>query len=389
VPRRVITLVEGESLINDATALVLYRAAVVAVVSGSFSIWHIGLRFVVGAVGGLAIGLAVGWAVASVRKRIDYIPAEIAISLLTAYLAYLPAAALGVSGVLAAVTTGIYLGWHSPEVSTPAMRMEGLPVWETLVFLANSLLFVLVGLELRPILDSLSGESTRTLLLDAAVVSGTVIAIRLAWVLPLVYGPRRVVRRLREREPLPPWQLPALTGWMGMRGAVSLAAALAVPLQTDSGASFPGRELIIYLAFAVIFVTLVLQGLTLPTLIRVLHVEDDDGEAREEANARITAAEAALARVDELAEEEWVREDTAERLRGLYRFRRSRFAARFDGGDDGSIEERSLNYQRLRRELLEAEREAVVQLRRAGAISDDVMHRIERDLDLEDTRLDV
>jgi CPA1 family monovalent cation:H+ antiporter len=136
-------------------------------------------------------------------------------------------------------------------------------------------------------------------------------------------------------------------------------------------------------------VTLVLQGLTLPTLIRVLHVEDDDGEAREEANARITAAEAALARVDELAEEEWVREDTAERLRGLYRFRRSRFAARFDGEDDGSIEERSLNYQRLRRELLEAEREAVVQLRRAGAISDDVMHRIERDLDLEDTRLDV
>src|SRR2546421_3423662 len=158
-PRRVIALVEGESLINDATALVVYRAAVVAVVSGSFSVWHAGARFVIGAAGGVAIGLAVGWIVAFVRKRIDYIPAEIAISLLTAYLAYLPAAALNVSGVLAAVTTGVYLGWRSPDVSSPAMRMQGLPVWETLVFLANSLLFVLVGLELRPILDSLRGQS--------------------------------------------------------------------------------------------------------------------------------------------------------------------------------------------------------------------------------------
>ena len=388
-PRRVITLVEGESLINDASALVLYRAAVVAVVSGSFSIWHVGLRFMVGAAGGFAIGLAIGWIVASVRKRIDYIPAEIAISLLTAYLAYLPAAALGVSGVLAAVTAGVYLGWRSPEISSPAMRMQGLPVWETLVFLANSLLFVLVGLELRPILDSLSGHPTGRLLLDAAVVSGVVIAIRLVWVFPLVYGPKRLFRWLRGDEHLPPWHLPALLGWMGMRGAVSLAAALAIPLRTDSGAPFPGRELIVFLAFGVIFVTLVVQGLTLPPLIRMLRIEDDGLEAREEAKARIKAADAAIARVDELAAEEWVREDTAERLRGLYRFRKDRFAARFDGEDDGSIEERSMNYQRLRRELLEAERRAVVDLRRAGVISDDVMHRIERDLDLEDTRLDV
>jgi CPA1 family monovalent cation:H+ antiporter len=269
------------------------------------------------------------------------------------------------------------------------MRMQGLPVWETLVFLANSLLFVLVGLELRPILDSLRGQSMGRLLLDAAAVAGAVVVIRLLWVFPLVYGPRRLWRRLRRGEPLPPWHLPALLGWMGMRGAVSLAAALAIPLHTDSGAPFPGRELIVFLAFAVIFVTLVFQGLTLPPLIRLLGVEDDGREAKEEAKARIKAADAALARVDELVDEDWVREDTAERMRGLYRFRKSRFAARFDGEDDGSIEERSLNYQRLRRELLEAERQAVIALRRAGAISDDVMHRVERDLDLEDTRLDV
>ena len=261
--------------------------------------------------------------------------------------------------------------------------------WETLVFLANSLLFVLVGLQLRPIMDALNGRSRLSLLADAVVVAATVIAVRIAWVFPLTYGPPALSRRLRERNPPPPWQLPALVGWMGMRGAVSLAAALALPLETDAGRPFPGRALIVFLAFGVILATLVVQGLTLPPLIRALDLEDDGMEAKEEAKARIKAADAALARIEELVEESWVRDDTAERMRGLYRFRRNRFAARFDGDDDGSIEARSTDYQRLRRELLEAERTAIVQLRRSGVISDDVMHRIERDLDLEDSRLEV
>jgi CPA1 family monovalent cation:H+ antiporter len=176
---------------------------------------------------------------------------------------------------------------------------------------------------------------------------------------------------------------------MGMRGAVSLAAALALPLETDAGLPFPGRELIIFLAFTVILGTLVLQGLTLPALIERLGLEDDGVELKEDTKARILAAEAALQRLEELVEEDWVREDTAERMRGLYNFRRTRFAARFDGADDGGIEERSMNYQRLRRELLEAERREIVSLRRQGRISDDVMRAVERDLDLEDQRLDV
>jgi CPA1 family monovalent cation:H+ antiporter len=175
---------------------------------------------------------------------------------------------------------------------------------------------------------------------------------------------------------------------MGLRGAVSLAAALALPLTTDSGGDFPNRALIIYLAFAVIVATLVLQGLTLPLVIRVLGIEDDGLDAREEAKARIHAADAAVARLDELVDNDWVREDTAERLRGLYGFRRDRFAARFSSDDDGAIEERSLAYQRLRRELLDAERNRVYELRREGRINDDVMHRVIRDLDLEDARLD-
>jgi CPA1 family monovalent cation:H+ antiporter len=175
---------------------------------------------------------------------------------------------------------------------------------------------------------------------------------------------------------------------MGMRGAVSLAAALAIPDVTDAGAPFPGRDLIIFLAFCVILGTLVLQGLTLPALISALGIKDDGLDAKEDAKARIRAAEAALARLDELVDEEWVRPDTVERMRGLYNFRRSRFAARFDESDDGAIEGQSVAYQRLRHELLEAERDAVVSMRREGRINDDVMHRVERDLDLEDSRLE-
>jgi monovalent cation/hydrogen antiporter len=370
VPRRIVTIVEGESLVNDATALVLYATAVAAVLTGSFSLWHAGLDFAVSVVGGLAVGLGVGWVVALIRIRLDNIPAEILISLLCGYLAYIPAQAIGVSGILAAVTIGVYLGWRSPELSTPAMRMQGFAVWETLVFLVNALLFTLIGMQIGPILDALAGRSTASLVVDALVVTATVMFVRIVWV--LATGPR-----------------PAVVGWMGMRGAVSLAAALALPLQTDTGAPFPGRDLIIFLAFVVVLGTLVFQGLTLPAVIRRFHLEEDGLEAKEDTKARIYAAEAALRRLEELLDEDWVRPETAERLRGLYDFRRSRFQARFDGEDDGAIERQSADFQRLRRELLEAERAAVVGLRREGRISDDVMRRVERDLDLEDSRLEI
>lgn len=388
VPRRIVTIVEGESLVNDASALVLYRAAVVAVVAGSFSLADAGLRFVLSVLGGIAVGLAVGWLVALVRIRLDNIPAEIAISLLTAYLAYIPANQLHVSGVLAAVTVGVYLGWRSPELSTPAMRMQGFAVWETLVFLVNALLFALVGLQLRPILDALSGFSVASLIGYALAVGATVMAVRLFFIYPFLYLPKLLVRRPGQPRPVQVWRAATVTGWMGMRGAVSLAAALAIPDVTDAGAPFPARDLIIFLAFCVILGTLVLQGLSLPAVIRALGVEDDGLDAKEDAKARIRAAEAALERLDELVDEDWVRPETAERMRGLYNFRRSRFAARFDERDDGAIEEQSVAYQRLRHELLEAERSAVVALRRSGRINDEVMHRVERDLDLEDSRLE-
>jgi len=389
IPRRLVTLIEGESLINDATALVAYSFAVTAVVTGSFSLWHATWRFAVDVVGGVAIGLAVGYLLRQVRRRINHSPTEIAIALLSGYFAFLPAQAAGVSAVLAVVTVGIYVGWYTPELTTVQTRLQGDAVWEILTFLLNAVLFGLVGMQLRPILDSLHGHSTAELIADGVIVSLAVIVTRFVWVFPATYIPRRLSRRIRERDPYPPWQYPALISWAGLRGAVSLAAALALPLTINGGDSFPHRSLIIYLGFCVILATLVFQGLTLPGVIRILRLEDDGISDKEETKARIHAAEAALGRLEELAGEDWVREDTAERMRGAYRFRASRFAARFDDEDDGVIEERSQNYQRLRRELLDAERRAIVELRRQGRINDAVMNRVQRDLDLEDARLDV
>jgi monovalent cation/hydrogen antiporter len=389
LPHRIVAVIEGESLMNDGTALVLYKVAVAAVVASTFSVWDAGLKFVWSIVGGVVIGFVVGYLVAEVRRRLDNPPLEVTIALMTGYLAFIPASAAGASGVIAVVTAGVYLGWHTPELTSVQTRLQGEGAWQILAYLINALVFALVGLQLRHILDELTGTRTMHLIGDAILVVGAVVVTRIIWVPIGAYLPRFLFRRIRERDPYPSLSSIAVVSWAGMRGAVSLAAALAVPLATNSGSPFDERNLIIFLTFCVILGTLVVQGLTLPLLIQVLRLEDDGTAEREEAKARIRAAEAALARLDELANEDWVREDTAERLRGLYGFRRNRFAARFDGEDDGSIESRSLDYQRLRRELLEAERGAIVGLRHDGVINDDVMLRLQRDLDLEDARLDV
>jgi len=386
LPRRIVALIEGESLVNDGTALVAYKFAVVAVVTGTFSLADAAGSFVLNVAGGIAIGLGIGFFIRQVRRRLDDPPLEITISLLSGFFAYLPAQAAGVSGVLAAVTVGIYMGWHTPELTSAQTRLQGIAVWEIVFFLLNALLFTLIGLQLPGILDALSGRSTATLIGYAAAVTAAVIAARFLWVVPGTYLTARFRRRRRPIQD--PVKTAILLGWSGMRGAVSLAAALALPLTTDAGQPFPDRQLIIFLTFGVIFGTLVLQGLTLPAVVKTLGLEDEGRAEKEEAKARVYAAEAALARLEELAEEDWVREDTLERLRGLFGFRRERFSSRFDPESDGAIEDRSAAFQRLQRELLEAERNAVFELRRTGRIDDAVMRRVVRDLDLEEARLD-
>ena len=383
VPRRIVSIVEGESLINDGTALVAYRVAVIAV-GGTFSIWEAGLDFVSGAAIGIGIGLAAGWVISEIRRRLDDVSVEITISLLTGYAAYLPAEALHVSGVLAAVTAGIVLGWRAPRISSARMRIQGFAVWETLVFLLNALLFVLIGLQLPSILDGLSARPAGELLLWAVAVSAAVILTRMVWAHTVVFLVRGLDRREAQRARRSSWQSRTVVAWSGMRGSVSLAAALAL----EPG--FPARDEILLLTFAVIFATLVLQGLTLPMVIRRLGVRDDGEDAREELLGRRAAVEVALGRLDELRDAEWTRSETADRMRGLYEYRRSRLAARAGETEDGDgIEHRSFKYQKVVRSVLDAQRVAVVELRNRGAISNDVMHRIERELDLEDERLEI
>ena len=386
LPRRLVALIEGESLVNDGTALVAYKFAVIAVVSGTFSMSEAAGSFALNVVGGIAVGLGVGLVVRHVRRKIKDPALAITLSLMSGYFAYLPALAIGVSGVLAAVTIGIYMGWYTPELTTWQTRLQGIAVWEITFFILNALLFALIGLQLPVILDALSGYSPARLVGYAAVVSLAVIGARFLWVIPGTYltaWMRRVKHPIQN-----PGRASIILGWSGMRGAVSLAAALALPLTIDSGDDFPNRDLIIFLTFGVILASLVVQGLSFPALLKLVGLEDEGRTEKEENKARIYATEAALARLEDLADEDWVRDDTLNRVRAMFNFRNQRFRSRFDPESDGEIENRSLDYQRLLRELLAAERNAVFDLRRERRIDDVVMRRVIRDLDLEEARLD-
>ena len=380
LPRRVVSILEGESLVNDGLALVIYKTAVAAAVAGTFSLWDASWHLVLNILGGIAVGLGVAYVVRQVRKRVDDPPTEVAIALLSGYLAYLPASALGVSGVLAAVTIGVYMGWYTPELTNVQTRLSGNAFWEILVFLVNALLFALVGLQLHAIASRL--PITSNLIGEAIVVVVAVVVIRLVWVPIFTYVPRLLFRSVRERDPYPPWQAPAVIAWAGVRGAVSLAAALALPVDV------PQRDVIVFVTFVVILASLIGPVVTMPALVRLIGIEDDGGADREDAKARIKAAEAALARIEEIAEEGWANEDSLARARGQYRFRTNRFTARLTGDDGDGAEERSVLFQRLRRELLDAERMAVTSLRNRGVITEEVAQRVQRDIDLEDSRLD-
>jgi Na+/H+ antiporter len=386
LPRRIVTVLEGESLINDGTALVLYRTVVAAAVAGTFSILEAGLEFVLSNIGGAVIGLLVGWLIARVRVRVEDPFVETTIALFTGYAAYLPAEELGASGILAVVVAGIYLGWRSPEMTSPRNRLQVFEVLWVLDFLLNSVLFILIGLQLNTVLERVSGGSASELVLYAALASLAVIGTRALWVFPMAYLPRRLIRHSRERDSLPSWRHLVVIAYTGMRGAISLAAALSLPLTTESGAPFPERDLIIFLTFGVIVATMVLPGLTLPLLLSRLGLEPDGTEEQEETEARLRVAEAALARIEALTGEEWVSEDIVEQMRELYEFRRRRFTTWLTDQSEDGYEQRSMIFKRFRRELLVAEREALLQLRNEGHISDEVRRRVERDLDLEEIR---
>jgi CPA1 family monovalent cation:H+ antiporter len=388
-PRRLVSSIEGEGLFNDATALVAYRVAVGAVVAGSFSLADAGLKFVLGAAAGVAIGIAVGWVIAEIRKRTTDTQVNVTISLLTGYAAFVPADAVGASGVLATVTAGIYLGIRAPRILPARTRLQSGFVWDILGFLINAILFVLIGLQLHAVVDGLSGYSASTLIAYALAMSAAVVVTRIIWFFTVPYLIRAIDRRPAQRARRVGAADRFVVAWSGMRGAVSLAVALALPLTTDAGEEFPQRDLIIFLTFAVIFFTLVVQGLSLAALIRRLGVSDGGADADEEIRARLVATKAALAELDALAGEDWTREETVERLRRFYEYRKRRFAARAGKIEDDGYETRTLTYQQTLHAVLRAQREALLRMRSDRELSNETMNRILRELDLEESRLEI
>jgi Na+/H+ antiporter len=390
-PRRMVNVLEGESLVNDATALVTFKVAVAAAIGEGVSAGHTVVTFGVDVAGGVAIGFVIGWCIAEIRKRVNDVNTELAISLFSAYGAFIPANELGLSGVLAVVAAGLVLGFRAPEIASPESRMQGFALWSILTFLLNATLFILIGLQLPGIVDGLSGTPAGEVVGYAAAVCGAVIAMRFIWNFFITAVIRTLDRRESQRARRANWRFRVVGCWAGMRGAVSLAAALSLPLATNAGDPLPGRDLIQFITFSLILVTVVGQGLTLPWLIRRLGViEDGSDEQHEEVKARLVIAKAALSRVDELEDEEWTRDGTIERVRNLYRFRKRRFAAQAGMiEDEDGIEENSLAYQRLMHEIYAAQRAELVRLRNQRRISAEVMRRVERELDLEESRLEV
>jgi monovalent cation/hydrogen antiporter len=381
VPRRVVTILEGESLVNDATAIILYRFAVAAAMTGVFSAAEAGLSFVRVGGGGILVGVVVGLVVTEAWRRTADPTLEIMVSLLAPFAAYLPAEALGVSGVLATVVGGLIAGRRAPRVLSPQARLMGQGVWSIVIFTINGFAFMLIGLQLPTITRELA-YPTSDLVGWAVAISLTVIVARIAWVFPATYLPRILSARIRARDPSPPPEAVFVVSWAGMRGAVSLAAALALPL---SPVPFPDRDLVIFLTFCVIVATLVGQGLTLPLVVRGLGVMASTGADTEEAHARLAASEAALRRLADLELEYPSHRELIDQLRSRYEHEASHVGADGDGPRDAE-ELELLEHLEIRNAVLDAERDAVIGLRDDGIISDEVLMRVQRDLDLEAVR---
>lgn len=386
VPHRIVSILEGESLLNDATALVALQFAVAALVTGKFSLGQASLHFVWAAVGGIGFGLLVGVAMRWVQRHLDDPPVQITISLLTPFLAYLPAERVHASGVLAVVTTGIYLGWYSPLILTARYRLQAFAFWEIVVFLLNGFVFTAIGLQLPEILKSLEGESLFSPIENALLVSAAVVLVRMAWVFPGAYLPFLLHKRTR-RESLPEWRNVAVMGWSGMRGVVSLAAAFALPYILPNGSPFPGRNYILFLTFGVILVTLLFQGLTLPIVIQKLCIKADNSTDEEERTARLKANQAAIESIEKLRSSGKFSPDTVDRLRAEYDERVEQLRLCAERPDDCRGEIATPQYQRLQRQALRVERQTIISLRNDRVINDDALRRIQRDLDLAEARL--
>ncbi len=390
LPRRISVILEGEGLANDATALILYRFAVVAVSVGSFSLGHAVGTFVLIVVGEVLWGLAVGWALLRLRKWVADPSVEILLSVLTPFIAYWPPQQLGGSGVLATVACGLYISWFGPRLISAATRLQGIFFWSFLVYLIEGMVFLITGLQARGLVATIHDHRWGELALSAVVVSAVVIIARFVWVFPATYLPRWLSASLRRRDPAPPWQWPFILSFTGIRGIVSLAAALALPFTIAGGAPFPDRDLILFLTFAIIVVTLVGQGLMLPAVIHGLGLAGQGRRERaaaraEEFAARRQAIAAALARLDALAAERGLPETVVAALRLRHQGRLDHIAQNADAHAARRALARAS--EEIELALVAAERDLVNDLHNRGDLKDEGRRRIEREFDLREAEI--
>jgi CPA1 family monovalent cation:H+ antiporter len=381
VPQRVVSVLEGEGLFNDATALVAYRTAAMAAVAGSFVPAQALLGFLVAAAGGIVLGVVVGFVFSEVLRRLDNPPVEVAITLVIPYAAYLPADHVGLSGVLGAVAAGLVVGRRSAIISSPDTRVLGLSTWQMVTFLLNGFAFVLIGLELPAILEGLADQPPTLLLALALLISGTVIATRFIWVSVTRLLPGSLTHTIAANDPQLASRITFLVGWSGLRGVVALAAALALP--TD----FPQRNLIVLLAFAVILATLVGQGATLPLVLRWARFEGGPGERDEEGIARAAAYEAGLAEIERLRQRWPTHQPLLDRFESSLRDR-DRHLATDDPAETEERRQERLEHEEIQLGVISAQRRAVIELRDRGEINDQVLRTLERELDLEEIRME-
>ncbi len=385
LPRRLLVVLEGEGLANDATALILYRFAVVAVSSGMFSPTQAVGTFAAIVVGEIVWGIAVGWLSLNLRKLAREPRIEIVLSLMTPYLAYWVPEHLGGSGVLATVATGLYVSWNGPLLIPSATRLQGIFFWDLFIYVIEGFIFLITGMQVRTLMDSASGLSLRELAIAIVLTTAIVIVARFVWVFPATYLPRWLIPAVRRRDPSPPWQHPFVLSFIGVRGVVSLAAALALPLTLANGQPFPHRDLILFVSFGVIIATLVGLGLALPAVIRWLGVAryrsaEHRRERDAELAARHSALDAGLRRLEALTAERDLPEEISELLKARAEQRRRQFPQHLD---DSTMELASIHAE-LRLELIAAEREHLYELLRDGKITDESRRRLERELDLEE-----
>jgi len=384
LPRRLLVVLEGEGLANDATALILYRFAVAAAVTGAFSLPEAAGTFTFIVIGEIFYGIAVGWLSLRLRQWAHEPRVEITLSLMTPYLAFWVPEHLGGSGVLATVACGLYVSWNGPRLISSATRLQGIFFWDLLVYLVEGLVFLLTGSQARALIDRVHGFSIRELVVATVWITLLVIAARFIWIYPATYLPRWLSPSLAKRDPSPPWQGPFTIGFVGVRGVVSLAAALAIPFALNNGQPFPHRDMILFITFGVIIITLVGQGLMLPFVVRWIGLtrlgkEEQAGAIQSELEARASALEQVEKRLEKVIAERELHDDVVQLLRTRNESRRQILPTNMDDALS-----RVRQSAELKKELIDIERDFIYQLLREGKITDEARRRIEYELDLEE-----